>query len=337
MALQALGTGAALSIGVGVLASDAYAYHYDNVAPMSRMLAIEQVGNHFAGRGLILWNEFEEYAKYFADRARINVPFETLTPRQAQLLTPNSIYAAYYDLDDEQLSFVESFPIIVMRRSPSASRPPANYRLVYVNSYYEAWQRQARPVVLRHMPLQSLYSAAEPVSCQALRGFVTGAPGNSELVAAVAPFVSSFSPGSSRHTRSWIADPSHPDALVMHVPGELDGSVLAPRHGRYRLWVEESSTRGLTVELDGRKVGEPKGINTIDQWFSAGVVQLTAGPHAVRLVRGGGDLEPGDGGSAWIGPVAIAEEQPEHLERVPVPRWRSLCGRTFDWGELVAG
>jgi hypothetical protein len=334
--VRGVGLAAAACIGTGVVASDVLAYHHDSVAPTSRMLAIQQVGDHFRGRGLILWSEFEEYAKYFADHARINVPFETLTPRQAQLVQPNSIYAAYYDLDQEQLPFVESFPIIVMRRSPSASRPPANYSLAYVNSYYEAWIRHPNPIVLRHLALQALYSAAEPASCSALRTFIAGAPRNSFLVAALHPFVSSINPGAAIHSPGWIADPAHPGALSMLSPGVLRDTVYAPHADRYQLWVEGSFPRAVNIELDGRTIGEAHGVNTVNQWLSLGGVDLARGRHVIRVTRGSGGLGPGDGGPAWIGPVAIVEHQPEHLEQVAVGRWHSLCGRTLDWLELVA-
>ena len=88
------------------------------------MEAIRETGDHFAGRGLVLWNEFEEYAKYFARAAKISVPFEALTPQQVQLRRPTYFYGHYFDLDEELLSFVEGYPIIVTRRSP-VGEPPA--------------------------------------------------------------------------------------------------------------------------------------------------------------------------------------------------------------------
>ena len=99
------------------------------------------MGKRFEGKGLVLWNEFEEYAKLLANDARISVPFEAITPQQVQLRNPTYFYGHYFDLDEELLSFVEGYPMIVTRRSPAASRPPANYRLVYENDYYLGWQR----------------------------------------------------------------------------------------------------------------------------------------------------------------------------------------------------
>ena len=143
--------GAAGALALAILASDLLAYGYDRVAPTARMEAIREVGDHFPGQGLVLWNEFEEYAKYFARAARVSVPFEALTPQQVQLRKPQYFYGHYFDLDEELLSFVEGYPIIVTRRSPAASRPPANYRLAYENSYYLAWRRTPSPAGAAHI------------------------------------------------------------------------------------------------------------------------------------------------------------------------------------------
>ena len=124
------------------------AYGHDRVAPTARIEAIEQTGDHFAGQGPVLWNELEEYAKFFARAAKISAPFEPITPQQVQLRSPTYFVDHYFDLDEELLSFVEGYPIIVTRRSPTASRPPANYRLVYENKYYLGWRRSSTPQIL---------------------------------------------------------------------------------------------------------------------------------------------------------------------------------------------
>ena len=59
---------------------------------------------------------------------------------------PGGIWA--YDLDEYPLKLVESFRTIVMRRNPLASRPPSNYRLVYLSTYYEVWQRVQPPATV---------------------------------------------------------------------------------------------------------------------------------------------------------------------------------------------
>lgn len=326
------------ALSVAVLASDMLAYSWDHVAPTRRMEAIERTGDHFKGEGLVLWNEFEEYAKYFGRAARISVPFEALTPQQVQLRNPTYFYGHYFDLDEELLSFVEGYPLIVTRRSPAASRPPANFSPAYENQYYLGWRRNAHPHVLRHLPLQSLYSPSAKVECRALAQTVAGAPAGSELAAAVPPELSYFEPLYARdRSYGWGLDPAEHGAVLPNRPGHASGR-LRVQGGRYGVWVQGDFPRPLFVSVDGRLVGTVSGANTPGQWLKAATVQLSPGVHRVRIVRKAGrnHLGPGEWGIGTIGATALQRETPERLQTLALGRWRTLCGRQLDWVELVS-
>jgi hypothetical protein len=330
-----LGVGGALA--VAVLASDLLAYSYDRVAPTGRMEAIQQTGEHFAGRGPVLWNEFEEYAKYFARAARISSPFEAITPQQVQLRAPTYFYGHYFDLDQETLAFVEGYPIIVTRRSPSASHPPANYRLVYENEYYLGWRRTPRPQVLNHLPEQQLYSASLTVTCTALQPIVAGAPRGSELIVALDPELVSFEPRSDRRrSGGWKGDTTQAGAVYTTTGGHAQG-VLTVAGGPYAVWVQGDFPRAVAVYLDGRKVGSVSGSNTPGQWLQAASLSLRPGRHLVRLHEAAGrrHFGPGEFAIGMIGAVALQRQAPERLQTVPLARWRTLCGKEADWVELV--
>jgi hypothetical protein len=334
-AILAMVAGGALSLGV--FASDLLAYSHDTVAPTGRIEAIRATGDHFKGEGPVLWNEFEEYAKYFARAARISSPFEAITPQQVQLRLPTYFYGHYFDLDQETLPFVEGYPIIVTRRSPSASRPPANYRLVYQNEYYLGWRRTAQPQVLRHLPEQQLYSPTLPVTCSALQPIVTGAPKGSELIVAIDPELVSFEPQSDKNrSGGWDADPNQAGAVLTTSGGHAQG-VLTVKGGPYTVWVQGDFPRSVSVYVDGRKVGSVSGQNTPGQWLQAASLRLSPGRHLVRLFEAAGrrHFGPGEFGTGTIGAVALQLQAPERLQTVPVARWRTLCGTTADWVELV--
>ncbi|HEX8714953.1 MAG TPA: hypothetical protein VF706_05220, partial [Solirubrobacteraceae bacterium] len=236
------------ALTVAVIASDVLSYGYDRVAPTSRIEAVEQVGRHFRGRGPLLWNEFEEYAKVLAREARVYSPFEALTPQQVQLREPTYFYGHAFDLDQELLSFAEGYPIIVTRRSPAASRPPANYRLVYENRYYLGWRRQPRPQVLRHLPEQQTYSSSATVTCPALRSLVAGAPAGAELVVAEAARLSWFEPlYSADRPFGWGLVPGQPGAIVANTPGHAAGVLSVATSGRYAVWVQGDFPRAIQV------------------------------------------------------------------------------------------
>lgn len=337
LAPLALLLGGALSLGV--LASDVLAYGYDRVAPSSQMEAIERTAEHFRGEGPVLWNEFEEYAKVFGRAARIYSPFEALTPQQVVLRVPTYFFGHAFDLDQETLPFVETYPIIVTRRSPAASRPPANYRLVYANPYYLGWRRQTTPRVLRHLPEQQAYSATATVRCPAMRGLVENAPKGSELVVAREPALHWFEPlYSADRSEGWGLVPGQPGAIIANTPGHASGVVRLPRAGRYRVWVQGDFPRAIQVFVDGRRVGSVSGSNTPNQWLQATTLQLGAGRHELKVIKEAGrrHFGPEEWGIGTIGAVALQPESPgERLVTLPLSRWRSLCGTEADWVELV--
>lgn len=334
----AVGLAVAALLGVAVLASDLLAYSRARIAPTARMEAIAEVGEHFRGQGLVLWNEFEEYAKYFGRAARISNPFEALTPRQVKLRDPTYFYGHYFDLDEEQLSFVEQFPIIVTRRSPAASRPPANYTLAYQNRYYLAWRRHATPRVIAHLPEQRLYSSSARVSCPALGAMVAGAPRGSELIAATPAAMSWFEPLYSKdRSFAWGIVPSQPGAVAPNGPGHASGTVHAASPGRYSVWIQGDFPRPTPVYLDGRHIGTASESNTPLQWDQVASVHLGRGAHVLRVVRTSGHrhLKPGEWQIGLIGALAIEREEPERLTSIPLARWRALCGTYRDWVEVV--
>ena len=251
---------------------------------------------------------------------------------------PTAFYGHYFDLDEELLSFVEAYPIIVTRRSPAASRPPANYVLAYENRYYLGWRRTQAPLVLRHLPEQQLYSPSATVACPALRRFVAHASAGTRLIAAVPPELSFFEPlHSPDRSFAWGLDPAQAGAVIPNGPGHASGALSVKRGGRYAVWVQGDFPRPIQVRVDGRVVGSVSGSNTPGQWLKATSLRLSFGPHAVSVSKAAGKrhLAPGEWAIGTIGATALQREAPERLETLPVRRWRTLCGAQLDWVELV--
>ena len=332
-------------LAAGVLMSDALAYHHDPVAPTTRFIAMRDVGHFLGDRGPVLVSEFDEFAKYFAYPARLWVGVEYPTPENLALITPGGLYGQSFDLDQEQLSFVESFPYILIRRSPAESRPPANFRLIYSSHFYEVWERTSFPRVLAHLPLQQQYSAYAPASCPQLQAMVRHAPAGASLVLAQSPQAVGYDVlHATVRSPGWIEDPEPytPDAVTPLTPGAAGETVRVPRAGAYEVWVQGSFPRAIRVTLDGRTVGSVDGWNTPDEWLQAGTAYVSAGDHALDIFRPGGGLAPGDGGTGndggkgEIGHVELLAAQPERVSTVALGAWRGLCGVQADWVELVA-
>ena len=329
----------AVAVGVGVGVSDVFALHDSRVAPRDRMLALREAGDRLAGRGPILFNEAEEFAKYFGGRRELNASTESITPLQVQLRAPTSVFGQYFDLDLQLLPYVQRFPNILKRRSPSASRPPAQYRQVFANRYYEGWIRGSSPKVLVHLPLQGRDKATAPAACSDVRSLVrTGRrlDGDVALVAAPGPEVVTMDTTPRRALAGPRARSVRPgDGLDdrSRQGGRADQG--GPRSGAYRLWVRGTFPRATFVSVDGVRRATVRGSNTPGQWLGNVAVRLTAGTHEVEVLVPGGSPRPGDGAIVTVGPVAFVAARSAGLQTVPLARWRSLCGRELDWIELV--
>ena len=352
-AWKAVGAVALLAVAGGVLLSDLYGYREARNAPADRVEAMRDVAAHVPDRGLYLFNEWEEFGKFFMRSARVNPASEVESPRLLRLRVDRGLpanlprtsprreprFGRWFDLDAQTPPFLGRFAGIIMRRSPAASRPPASYRLAYRNRYYELWLRD-RPVRVRgHLPLQGRDRATALPSCARVRSLARTARPGDRLVAARPARVARLSPLTVARPRAWRPgqEPAGPEGSVIpYGPGSLRGALTAG--GEQRVWIKASGGRAVRVLVDGRSVGSVREINTPGQWLEVGRVRLPPGrrAHSIEVMRGGATLRPDDAQRGFVGPVALQRAAPGRLVSVAPRRSERLCGRSWDWIELVA-
>ena len=334
---RVVGVGGTLLLAAGVLASDLYTYRETRLAPTDRIAAMEDVAAHVPGQGLWLATEWEEYAKYFMRGARINPASEAEAPRRVALRRPGPIFGRWFDLDEAKLSYVKAFAGVIMRRSPSASRPPASFRMIYANRYYELWRRIPGVRVVEHLPLQALDRATNVPSCGKIRALARRAGPGQRIVAAEQPRVTTLSPFIAQRPPSWEPNREARGTVTPVGPGAMTGT-LSTEGGRTRVWLRMTGGRKFTVRIDGRRVGSVGQVNTPGQWLEVGVVDFPAGDHRIEVSRGGAGLAPGDAVRGQLGPVALEQARAGRIVSVaPRDAGKRLCGRRFDWIERVAG
>ena len=334
----AVAVAAAVGLGGAIAVSDGFALHDSKIAPRERMVALRDVTDRLAGQGVVMFNEFEEFAKHFGDGALMNVATEPITPRRVELRRPEGPFGKYFDLDLQTLEYVDSFPNIVMRRSPAASRPPASYERVFANEYYETWRRSGRLEPVAHLPLQRLDSATDEASCEEISELVRRGRRESAdmaLVAARMPDSTRLDILEADRSGGLLPDLSIPGAVTTINPGFARGRVRIARAGTYRLWLRGSFPRATHVLVDGRRRMTVEGADTPGQWSGDVALRLSAGAHRVEVRVPRGAPKPGDGGAVTIGPVLFVQDAPRRLDVVALSRWRTLCGRELDWVELV--
>jgi hypothetical protein len=332
----------AATIAGGVLASSALAYHDVSLAPRDRLEELESIGEQRAGDGPTLYNEFEEFGKHFLRKADPEGSSEGWQRRYVP--HRNGQYARQgfsYDLDGFRLDYVRHYRTIVVRKSPVASRPPADYRLASSGRYYDVWQREPgrERSIVEHLPLGSAFQRGGTAPCGEVRRLARVARrSGGELAFAPAPKSFAVFPARSAFPPTWFVDGAEAFVLRPRGPGKIEDSTFVTAPGLYEVWIEGSFGRGYEVWLDGRPLGHiGDHVNGRGQYGFVTTVQLDPGRHVVTLFRGGGSLEPGDGLLEMLGPILLTPrlEDPHAVHRLPAARAESLCGRWLDWVEVV--
>ncbi len=338
--------GLALACGGAVLCSDALAAHGARLAPTDRMEALEDAAEH-AGGGYWLVNEWEEYAKYFARSSRATTRrSESESPDVVTLRKAGPIFGQYFDLDEQTLEFVQRFDGILMRRSPVASRPPADFRRVYANDYYELWRRDRRVRVREHLPLgrplrpdgrAELRRRARPRRRGRARRAASSSPPRGPACRDGRDHPRRGAPG-----RAGCRMPSRPRIVSLHTPGRLHGHDPHPEPGRYRAWLQLSSgrpMRGADRRPRGRRAARGQHAGAVAAGRRG--ARWTPGVHRVELLRA--RRPPAAGRRLRRRARARSRSSPSTRRArgssgvAPSRRASGLCGSgRCDWVEAVA-
>jgi hypothetical protein len=336
--------GAALAavITSAVLLSNAFAYHEVNLAPRDRFRELEKIGHRVAGQGPLLYTEFEQYAKHFLRAAD---PEGASDIRRRYMPLRDGTFApigAPTDTDQFTLRYLLYYRTLVLRRSPSLSRPPSPYALTFAGKHYEVWQRAREPntKVLEHLPLgDDLQPSARPHCGEVRRLANVAREHGGQLAFVERPRSAVFVPSEATFPPSWTVDPTAPRSLIPNGPGRIEGTLRVPRSGVYTVWLGGSFGRGMRVSVDGRSLGDVSyELDQRGQYERVTDVQLAAGRHELVLLRGGGDLHPGNGGSARrVGPVVLSPVPAarRRIEYSGPSRADRLCRLELDWIEVV--
>jgi hypothetical protein len=325
----------ALAIAGGVLASDAMQYHTSDLAPTARYEELASINSRFAGRGPTLFTDFDEYALYELRDLDVGGPDFAYPPPTLAAIAGG--YGEPVALDRASPSALQAYPLIVTRRNPAASRPPAAYELVWQGAYYQVWgRRPGAPAASVHVAL----SGSPARQCARIAAVARGARDGERLVAAQAPVLVRISLAHAAHPRRWGHER---EGLVMSTPGRLDAGFALPTSGRWDVWVQGQIMPAVKLSVDGRQIvsiaGQLDGNSLVPNTVPPVAVRLAAGVHRISVTRSGGfSLAPGDGGAAVLDAILLtpAGTDPRGpLRDVAPAAWPSLCRRSYQWIEVT--
>jgi hypothetical protein len=344
--VKAAGWLGALAVSGAVLYGNALTYHDISLASAARYHQLEEIGKRFAGVGPAFYPAFDEYSEYFLRREHADdlVRPPGLRVRPGAVNLPPGQFAFSLDLNQLELSSVESFPLLIVSRSPVATRAPANFDLAYKTSEFEVWRR-VRPAseVILHLPLSGSPTERTKTFCASLVRSVRRAGAGVSVVYVPTGPHTLLIPTQATHPSYWHA--LGPEALRAYGAGAIQGSVSLPAHGTYDISMSGSVGRPLTLYIDGHRAGSVAYQERYPgQYLHFARVSLSAGTHQIRLSRGDGSLAPssGDGpdtDSGVIGPLVFTLEQPQDGSLIVVPGSEAghICAAHagYEWIEVL--
>ena len=195
--------------------------------------------------------------------------------------------------------------LIVTRRDPAASRPPAAYRLQWQGDYYQVWVR--RPAHCGRSRAPRAGRPARPRSAAQI-GLLAAAGGpRARIVASSAPLQVAVALGRAAHPRRWGHERG---GLVMNHPGTLSAAVVVPFAGAWQLWVRgqlmaERAARARRRQARHALRPARRELAGARTWRRRSRVRLAAGRHVVSVRRGGFTPAPGDGGAAVLDGIVL--------------------------------
>jgi len=328
----------AVAIAGGVLWSTVLAYHGVWLAPRPQLAELESIGERFAGDGPTLMTEYQPYgARHFLRRMDPEAATE-LRRRTVPLLNGEALDPRLYgDLDRFRLDGILVYKTLVLRRSPTESRPPGAYQLVWSGSYYDVWQQdRSFPAIREHLPLGDAYDPAEIPACDDILALARRAGSSGRLAAPVRTTTVLLDLTEARYPAAWQ---SLSGLLYPHAGGTLHTNVTLRRSARYRVWVGGSFRDRLRLFVDDSPLASLRHrLENEGQYNDFGEVDLQAGAHDLALRYDESVVPPGTGGFQFgIGPLILTRDTSDApLTYVSAANARTLCGKNLDWVEATA-
>jgi hypothetical protein len=336
------GTLALAVIGAGVIWSNALAYGGANLAPRDQLAELEAIGERFAGQGPALLTEYQPYgARHFLRKLDAEAASE-LRRRRVPLADGGVLKKGLSaDTDEFAWAGLEPYRTLVLRRSPSRSRPPSPYEPVWRGHWYEVWGRDAGAGVEVAERL-GLGDAVSPVGsvgrCADVRALAGSAGARGELRFTRGPAPLRVRLGHARRPESWAEDDTGAGLFPVG-EGTASVPVTLPRRGSWELWLRGSVRGEMTVAVDGEPLETARQmLNNEGQYMRLGSLELGRGQHRIELRYGGPDLQPGSAGPpVAVGPLVLSTKASSlsAVHSIPDHRYRELCGLRLDWVEAV--
>lgn len=327
----------AILIGSGVILSDFMTYKNVWLAPYSQVDELRKIGAEFAGQEPALMTEYSVFgSRYFLRDMEAEAVSELrvhVIPTRDGNQVPKG-FAADIDLFDN--STIDYFKILVLRKSPTASRPPLNYELAWSGQHYEVWRRVDKNVIVRStLPLgNNFYPGATPSCDQVSTYLSTMAKGDKVFVASRAKvYVVDFAEGDLPAT--WFPTNPFTGGVDRVGSGGFSRSFSVDETRRYDLSIAGSFPGLLKILVDGIEVFSGRSMVEENSYLTNTLtkIKIAAGRHTLTVLYDKPALLPGGDVDSRFGPLYLSTQDAGGVKVNLVPRSKLdlLCTRNLDW------
>jgi len=321
----------------GVLISDVVTYKNVWLAPYSQLDELRTIGKLYAGQGPSLMTEYSVFgSRYFLrnmeEEAASELRVHVIPLRDGEQV-PKGMSA---DIDLFANPTINYFNLLVLRRSPNASRPPLNYQLVWSGVHYEVWKRtNTKLEVQASLPLgDNFYPGATP-SCRQVSTFLSQKTKADKVF--IAPrskvYVVDFSKGDL--PASWTPSNPYSGGVDRTGSGGFQREFTVDETRGYDFWLAGSVPGRIRVQIDGDQVYVGNSIfeenASLTNFLTR--VHLSAGLHLLTLVYDSPLLMPGSDVSMRFGPIYLSTETAGDVkvQQVSNSNLGKLCTQNLDW------
>ncbi len=319
----------AVAVATGVIWSTVLAYSGVDLAPRDRLGELQSIGDRIAHKGPTLTTDVQPYGADHFLRTSATDRFSV-------------------DIDQLRPALLLKYNLLVIRRSPLASRPPSAYELASRGPSYELWRKRSgfNRRTIEHLALGDRYEPTAKPSCEQIQQLATRT-GRGGLLAAVKrpPAIVMKNVPRSKYPSDWGSAPGRattPEATIHFifpdVAGTLQTDVELPSQGRWGVWLGGSFRRRFEARIDGQDLAAKRHrLNGVAQFEPMGEADLSAGRHRLSLTYSDKDLRPGSGNNPLpLGPIILSRTTADSPVTLVRPsRATSLCGQSLDWVEAL--
>lgn len=326
-----------LVVGSGVFVSNLMTYKNVWLAPFSQVDELRKIGKQFAGQRPALMTEYSVFgSRYFLrdmDAEAVSELRVHVIPTRDGNQVPKG-FAADIDLFDS--STIDYFKILVLRKSPTASRPPLNFELAWSGKHYEVWKRVDKGVVIKAtLPLGNNFYPALIPTCDQVTTFLSQKAAGDKVFAAYRNkvYVVNFADGDLPAT--WYPTNPFTGGVDRVGSGGFSRAVTVDDTHAYDLSIAGSFPGKLKILVDGVQVFSGHSMIEENSYLTNTLtrVNLSAGSHTVTVLYDKPPLLPGGDVDSRFGPIYLSTQSAGDVKvkQVSNSRLGELCTRELDW------